>query len=85
VVNSHFEQVEPGVWLPQEIELQSIAPTEGGDYPEQYRGKLVLSTRIKVTKRLVNRVSEDVFAPFVKPGDFVWDMRKGPVSRPERR
>jgi hypothetical protein len=85
VVNSHFEQVEPGLWLPREIELQSFAPIAGIAYPERYRGKLTLSTRIRVTKCKVNRVADDVFASPTKRGDWVADFRKQPTAVPVRQ
>ena len=77
----HFEQAEPGLWLPREIELQSFAPIAGIAYPEQYRGKLTLSTRIRVTRCNVNRVADDVFASPTKRGDWVVDFRQRPTGR----
>lgn len=77
VVSSRFEEAEPGLWLPQQVELQRIAPTEHEEYSEQHRGRLVLSTRIEITKRIVNRVPDDVFDPFIKAGDSVVDLRVG--------
>jgi hypothetical protein len=85
VVNSHFEQAEPGLWLPREIELQSFAPIAGIAYPEQYRGKLTLSTRIRVTRCNVNRVADDVFASPTKRGDWVVDFRQRPTAVPVRQ
>jgi len=84
VVNSQFKHFEPGGWLPQEIEMQCFAPTEGSQYPEKYRGKPVLTTRIKVTKQIVNQVSDDVFSPLVRPRDEVWNIH-GLVMPPKQR
>jgi hypothetical protein len=82
-VNSSFEEVAPGVWLPKESELQTVAPSDDPDFPEQYRGKPVVSSRTKVTKWVVNEVPDDLFDPLVKPGDQVLDERgiAPPVER----
>jgi len=92
VVNSQFKYFQPGVWLPQEIELQCCAPAEGSQYPEKYRSKVVLSTRIKVTKCSVNETGDSFFEPLIKPGDQVEksdlvekilkDMRVAPMTNP---
>ncbi len=75
VVNSRFKEVEPGLWLPQETEIQRIAPADEEAYPEQFRGSVILSTRVRVTQCVVNRVPDDVFDPYIKPGDRVLDSR----------
>ncbi|MHC4401847.1 MAG: linear amide C-N hydrolase, partial [Planctomycetota bacterium] len=75
IVNSRFNEVEPGLWLPQELEVQRIAPAGEEEYPEQFRGKTILSNRIQVTKWIVNQVPDDVFDPYIKPGDDVRDSR----------
>jgi len=75
VVNSAFVEVKPALWLPQATELQIIAPAENEAVPEQFRGKLILLNRIKVTKCLVGEVPDDVFDPLVKEGDRVHDLR----------
>ena len=51
-MNSGFVEVESGLWLPREVELQTIVPAEHQDYREQDRGMPILSTRIKVTKQI---------------------------------
>ena len=81
VVNSSFAEAKPGLWLPQATELQIIAPTQNEAVPEQLRGKLILSNRIKVTKCLVGEVSDDVFDPY-KTGDRVHDLRAS--GRPQQ-
>jgi hypothetical protein len=85
IVNSEFAQVEPGLWLPRQIEIQSLASREGVAYPEQYRGKLTLSTRIRVTRCNVNRVADDVFASPTKRGDWVVDFRQRSTAVPVRQ
>lgn len=75
VVNSDFNEVEPGLWLPREVEIQRIAPAEEEAYPEPFRGKMILSSRIRVTRWIVNEVPDDVFDPYIKPGDEVYDHR----------
>lgn len=78
VVNSRFKAMGPGLWLPQEMEIQRIAPADEEAYPEQFRGKVILSTRIRVTKCIVNQVPDDVFDPHIEPGDGVYDERDAP-------
>ncbi len=75
VLTSRLDEIESGVWFPQEIELQSIVPAEAETCPKEYRGKLVVSTRIRVTKCIVNKVPDDVFDPLIKSGDDVFDER----------
>lgn len=81
VVNSRFEEVEPGLWLPRRTEIQMIAPAEQEGVPDPYRGKLIFSTRIEVTRWIVGQVSDDVFDPSVEPGDDVRDLRTPGLAR----
>lgn len=75
VVNSEFEEVATGVWLPKQTESRVIAPADGEDYPEQYRGKQIYSNRARVTKLVINKVPDKVFEPYIQPGDRVHDSR----------
>ena len=83
VVNSNFEQVAPGLWFAKETEDQEILPSEGGQYPEQYRGRPVILRHVKVVRWVINQVPDDLFDPLVKPGDQVVDQRgiAPPVER----
>lgn len=74
-VNSNFEEVAPGVWLPKETLSQTIAPSDDPGYPEEYCGKPVLSRRVELVKWIVNKVPDEVFEPYIKPGDHVNDYR----------
>jgi hypothetical protein len=76
VVNSSFVEAVPGVWLAQDTRSETIAPPDDPDYPAQYRGKAIHSTRTKLVKWLVNEVPDEVFEPMVKPGDLVSDWRE---------
>ena len=86
VINSHFEEAKPGLWLPQEVEVQSIAAADAEKLPEQYRGKLLLSTKIKVNKCTVNETPDSFFAPrsHLQPGDAIMKVdekdRASPVN-----
>ena len=85
VTNSEFEEVVPGVWLPKQSVLHEIAPAGDEDFPEEYHGKPILSTRVRVTKLVVNQVPDEVFEPYIKPGEEVVDNREKyspPLSRP---
>jgi len=77
VVNSHFEQVKPGLWLPKEIEIQSIGSTVDKELPQQYRGKLLLSTKINVTQCTINETTDEFFEPktHVQPADQIYRVR----------
>jgi len=75
-VNSNFEEVAPGIWLPRDSQHQTVAPSDNPDFPEAYRGKAILSTRVKLTKCIVNQVPDKVFEPYIKPGDVVSDGRE---------
>ncbi len=61
VLNSSFKEVAPGFWLPQENEEQWIAPSEGEDWPDSYRGKPVFVQRSKLIRCVVNDVPDDLF------------------------
>lgn len=75
-VNSNFEEVVPGIWFPRDSEHQTVVASDNPDYPEAYRGKTILSTRVKLTECVVNAVPDKVFEPYVKPGDVVSDGRE---------
>lgn len=71
-VNSKFEEVLPGFWLPKESELQVLAPS---DAPDEYQGRPVRVTHSRVTRFVVNKVPGDLFDLPAKPGDTVNDHR----------
>lgn len=75
ITNSHFEQVEAGLWIPLEITLETFAPAEAPQYPPAYRGKLLLTRRIVVTKHVINQVPDDLFDVPLNPGENVDDTR----------
>lgn len=77
VVNTNFEELAPGVWLPRNSELRVIAPADDPNFPEAHRGKPILTTRVTLIKGLVNDVPDRVFEPYIKPGDTVSDNRGG--------
>lgn len=72
MVNSKFEEVLPGFWLPKESELHFLAPP---DAPDKYRGRPVRVTHSRVTRFVVNKVPDDLFDLPAKPGDTVNDYR----------
>jgi hypothetical protein len=71
VVNTGFEELAPGLWLPKESESQSIAPADGAEYPEQVRGRPYLVQKCTLLKWSVNDVGDELFESPAKPGDLV--------------
>lgn len=58
VVNSDFEEVIPGLWLPKQSRVQTYGPPEA---PEQFRERPVLICNITLCFRLVNQVADELF------------------------
>lgn len=58
VVNSDFEEVIPGLWLPKQSQTQTHGPPEA---PEQLRERPVLTCNITLCFWLANQVADELF------------------------
>ncbi len=72
MVNSDFQEVLPGLWLPKKCQMQVFAPP---DAPEELKGRPVMIEHLTLTKCVVNEVPDDLFDMAPKPGDEVLDLR----------
>jgi hypothetical protein len=82
IVNSDFQEIASGLWLPRTSVCEWIAAADDMDCPEPLRGASYLTQRIELVKCLVNEVPDDLFDPLIKPGDKVSDVRhQSPMPR----
>ena len=77
ILNSDFQEIAPGFWLPKSSEIQDLAPAAGAEYPEGCRGQSVLTTRIHLARCTVNDVPDLLFKAVIRPGDHVQDALRG--------
>jgi hypothetical protein len=73
VVNSGFQEMFSGLWLPKDSQTQRFAPPEA---PEQYRDRPAMIHHWRLIRALVNEVPDDLFEMAPKPGEEVVHERR---------